>query len=309
MKKRFKNKRKKRVKFKALLFIITLFISFIYVCKNLSKKDDIKMLNLLINNTDNDLLNFNSKNFILKYTLGMKEETDTEKLDNEIKGDIIVDVSPKPSINEEPLVYIYNTHQGETYNKDVMEAYNISPTVMLTSYMLKEELINLGVPTIVETNSIKDVLNKNNWIYKDSYKASRILLEKANKDNPSLKMFIDIHRDSSKYQNTTYKDKNKSYAKILFVVGLDYKGYETNLNNAIKLNDIFKKDNHNLARGIYRKTGKGVNGIYNQNFQSNTFLIEVGGQYNNIEEVKNTIRLLAKSIKTYIKENINEKEI
>ena len=51
------------------------------------------------------------------------------------------------------------------------------------------------------------------------------------------------------------------------------------------------------------KSGKWVNGIYNQDFDENVFLIEVGGQYNNIEEVKNSIDVLAKVIFEYVKEN------
>ena len=174
--------------------------------------------------------------------------------------------------------------------------------------MLREKLNDLGIPSLVETTNIKDVLNSHNWIYKDSYKASRILLEEAFKNNPSLKIFIDIHRDSSAYNKTTYNKDNTSFAKVLFVVGLDYNGYEKNLNNAIKLNDIINDNYPGLSRGIMKKSGKGVNGIYNQNFQNNTFLIEVGGQYNSIEEVKNTINSLAKSIYIYVKEYIYEEK-
>ena len=39
------------------------------------------------------------------------------------------------------------------------------------------------------------------------------------------------------------------------------------------LNENYK----GISRGIYRKKGKGVNGVYNQDFSSYCFLIEVGG--------------------------------
>ncbi len=116
-------------------------------------------------------------------------------------------------------------------------------------------------------------------------------------------MFIDIHRDSSSYDKTTYSDNNKSFAKVLFVVGLDYDGYEGNLNAALKLNEIITNINENISRGVLKKSGNNVNGIYNQDFNNNVFLIEIGGQYNNIEEVNNTIEVLSKAIFLYMKED------
>ena len=218
----------------------------------------------------------------------------------DVMGDYIVD--PAPAKLNEPLVYIYNSHQTESYSKEVLMAYNISPTVMLASYMLREKLNDLGIPTIVETANIKEVLNENNWTYKSSYKASRILLEEAKKNYPSLKYFIDIHRDSSKYEKTTTKIDKKSYARVLFVVGLDYANYEFNFNQANLLNEKIKRINPSLTRGVLKKTGQNVNGVYNQDFSNNTFLIEIGGQYNYIDEVKNTIDVLADTIYEYVKE-------
>ena len=57
-----------------------------------------------------------------------------------------------------------------------------------------------------------------------------------------------------------------------------------------------------------KKSGKGVNGIYNQDFNVNTMLIEVGGQYNNISEVNNTLKIFAQVLRDYIKENLDEEK-
>lgn len=312
MKKRFVPKRKIKLKIKISLFIIICLLTF-FACFNfwynkMQKKinNEIIINYLLDTNFNkslsiNDLTSLNSTKFLFKYSLGIDFDVNSETpLKEDVMGDYVDD--PSPLVLENPLVYIYNSHQTESYSKEVLMAYNISPTVMLTSYMLRESLNDLGIPTIVETTNIKEVLNQNNWTYKSSYKASRILLEKARKNYPSLKYFIDIHRDSSIYDKTTYKIDKKSYAKVLFVVGLDYPNFEQNLNKAILLNEKVKMLNPNLSRGVLKKTGKNVNGIYNQDFSDNTFLIEVGGQYNYIEEVKNTIEFLAKAIYEMIKE-------
>ena len=43
-----------------------------------------------------------------------------------------------------------------------------------------------------------------------------------------------------------------------------------------------------------------MNGVYNQDLSPKSILIELGGQYNEIEELNNTIKVLAKVILKYI---------
>ena len=73
------------------------------------------------------------------------------------------------------------------------------------------------------------------------------------------------------------------------------------------LNEKLKSINPCLSRGVSKKSGKGVNGIYNEDFDKNLILIEVGGQYNNIIEVSNTLEIFAKILSLYINEDSNEK--
>ena len=93
--------------------------------------------------------------------------------------------------------------------------------------------------------------------------------------------------------------------KVLFVVGLDHDNYEPNLALAENLRKRIEEYNKNLFRGIMKKSGTGVNGIYNQDFSPNTMLIEVGGQYNNISEVNNTLKVLAPILKEFIEDDMN----
>lgn len=202
-----------------------------------------------------------------------------------------------------PIVYIYNTHQTEKYKSSKMNEYNVDNTVIFASFLLKWYLENLGIDAIVETSNITSILKDNNLKYKDSYKASRILIENAYKETPTLNYFIDLHRDSSSYEKTTCELNDKKYAKVMFVVGLEHNNYENNLNFANILNNRIKRINSCLTRGVYKKSGSGVNGIYNQDFNSNTILIELGGQYNNIIEVNNTLKVLASILYEYIMED------
>ena len=117
-----------------------------------------------------------------------------------------------------------------------------------------------------------------------------------------MQLIIDIHRDSVSKKASTVTINNKNYAKILFVVGLEHKKYKENLKIVTNLNNIINKEYPNLSRGILKKEGKYVNGIYNQDLKSNVILIELGGVENTIDEVMNTSIALSDVIEKYLEE-------
>lgn len=294
---------------KLILVVIIIIISFVITFKVLYDKIEIKVdnntyIDFLVKDTFsnynlNDIKRLSSTEFLLKYSFGIEKVNTGTNVD--IVTPVIKDKEEK-NTNSKPKVYIFNTHQTEGYNSNFLEAFNINNTVYLASHILGEYLSDLGVATIVEENSIIDVLNTNGWKYGYSYKASRILLENAYKKNPSLDFFIDLHRDAASYDRTVTEIDGKKYAKILFVVGLEHDNYEPNLQLAKTLNERIKKIAPTLSRGVLEKKGPGVNGKYNQDFSKNTILIEVGGQYNYIEEVNNTLKIIAKVIYEYLED-------
>ena len=171
----------------------------------------------------------------------------------------------------------------------------------MASYLLREKLNSLNLQTIVEEANMSEILEKNNWNYSYSYQASRSLLKDKISKYKSLKYFIDIHRDSVSKSYSTVTINNKSYAKVLFVIGLDHNNWEQNYNLAVSLNNIIDNNYKGLSKGIMKKTGMNVNGIYNQDVSPNCILIEIGGVDNTIEEVFNTTNVIAETISTYIK--------
>ena len=303
-----KFKTKKKYKFsKILFFIVVIFLSYFCTNKLLNAKikyDPKRYIKYLLNNSFNNQLNDKDSNksnninpiSLFEYNLSIKpNKTDYEKQ--------TIEYIEKVNENmKEPLVYIYNTHESEEYKLDYKYDYSIIPNVKLASYILQEKLENLGINSIVETSSVKDILNQNNWAYRNSYKASRVLLEKIYEEKKSLKYFIDLHRDSSGYEKTLLDKDDKKYARVLFVVGLEHDNYEDNLSLANNLNNRLEKSLPGISRGISKKEGLGVNGIYNQDFSKNCILIEIGGVDNNINEVSNTINVLGEVLASYIKE-------
>ena len=189
---------------------------------------------------------------------------------------------------KEPLIYIYNTHQQEEYASSNFIEETLSPTVMISNYIIESHLENNNYSTYIETSSIKEILNKNKWKYSYSYKASRILLEKRKKEFPTLKYFIDVHRDSLIKDRTTTTISNEKYAKILFIVGLENKNYQENLTFTENINKCLNAKYPGLSKGIYKKQGPGVDGIYNQDFSPYTILVEMGGYENTTSEVMNS---------------------
>lgn len=286
------------------IFLISVGFSIKYIYEKKLINENTIIDNLIGNNYSSE--NPLDVDFLLKYLLNIELKNKEKLVDKEENNLNKIEVN---DYFDEPLVYIYNTHQKEKYESTFLKEYNIPSTVFVASKILKEYLEELGIKVIVEENDVEQKLHSLGWKYGNSYKVSRMFMEEAKSKYPSLKYFIDLHRDSSKYDVTTTEIDGKKYVKLLFVIGLDNDGFELNLGVANKLKEKIINYSNDLFRGIMKKSGSGVNGIYNQDFHPNTMLIEVGGQYNNISEVNNTLSVLASILAEYIKEEeINEKE-
>jgi len=317
--------KRKKIKYIFLLFITYLIFGYTiyYSFKNNSKITNEEFINFLLNNgnlyelEDKGLPRIINKTlgYILKiditkpYTLfneniigyRVLEEEDNEDLEK-LKEISYYMSDPNKVDIDRPIIYIYNSHQLENYNNNNLSIYGITPNVLMASYLLKEKLNNLGLSTIVEDTNITEFLDINNWDYSSSYKASRIFMLDKKNTYDSLKYFIDIHRDSVGKELTTVSINNKNYARIMFVVGLEHKEYQKNLDLANNINELFNKYYPGISRGVYKKEGPNVNGIYNQDISSNAMLIELGGVDNNIEEVMNTVNAISDVINRYVGE-------
>lgn len=298
-----------------LWYIISIFSIVLIIVVNilingyLKKIDSEKMLNFIIGNATGNIINkyniYNNKeNIFYKNIYGFRINKSIGTFNNisNIK-DIVVE---KKDLGAE-LIYIYNTFQTDKYKSNYYSSYTISPTVTEASLILKEYLKENDINSLVETKSVAKTLKEEKLSYNEIYKGSRVLLEQAVKDKQSLKYFLDIQLSVRDKEETTTVINNDNYAKVLFVIGTDNKSYKNNLNFANKLNEKLGDINANLSRGISLQGGSGYHGIYNQDFNYNTLLIQVGGKENTIDEVNRTLKVLAKILTMYFLEVEREK--
>lgn len=212
-------------------------------------------------------------------------------------------LEPRPETVQttDPLVYIFNTHDSETYESDKVNSI-LGRKLYVTdmSDLVAREFEGRGVNTLVETRDIAEVLIANDWQYWQSYKASRMYLESTATEYETLKYFIDIHRDSVSYNRTTTTIEGKSYAQVLLVVGQDHPRYKENLAFANEINNLLNMYYKGLSKGIIEKGGEYVDGVYNQDFATTLLLMEVGGVDNTYEELCNTAEAIANVITQYM---------
>lgn len=297
--KRFITKRKFNFKYQIIILLFTLILS-IYISSQIIKKINMESLsNNLINNSTNissnylayaEIFNILDASSLIKTTISEFDKVSIKEVIKENESNINKEEDLK---TKEPILYIYNTHQSEEYKSESLANYNITPTVYMLANIIKKELDKSGIYTIVEDENIKDVLNKNNWLYKDSYKVSRLWLENINNKYPTIRYYLDLHRDSV---SETIVIDNKRYAKMMFVLGMNHSNYEKN--------EVIVKKLYNYLdskyKGIVKDTLYAKKNIFNQDFNENVFLIEIGGNENTLEEAYNSAIVLADAISSVI---------
>lgn len=266
-----------------------------------------------MNILDGDLIKFESFN-----TLTLEEEKEEEYLqkvleiivnkDDNLKtlfkeeNETIVPVFEEDEPKEvlEPLIYIYSTHQTEQYQAIKGSTSSVEFGVYEASLILKQLLEEAGIGVIVEEKNIMNTLNEREWDYSYTYRISREFMEQQKKDNPSLKIFIDLHRDSVKKEYSTVTINEKNYAKIMFLVGKNRDNLDANLTY---IKDLESYLNQNYS-GILRNTYYREEYDYNQDFSDMTFLIELGSDSNSLDEVYNSLYTLKDAISNFVKEEL-----
>ncbi len=136
--------------------------------------------------------------------------------------------------------------------------------------------------------------------YDGAYYRSWDTIERYIEEYPSIKVVLDLHRDSISYGSgggkvkPTFTYNGRKAAQIMIMAGYDPDGYyefpfwEDNLTFALKLQDTAEKMYPGMTRPLYFG-----NFAYNMNINNGSLLIEVGTDANTLEEAVHTGELLS----------------
>jgi len=210
-----------------------------------------------------------------------------------------------------PLVLIVHTHGTESYSPDGAISYldngseiarseNTSENVVAVGAVMAEILEKNGIPTI-HCTIMHDQIQ-----YKDSYARAEATIKQYLKKYPSIKLVIDIHRDSvvkssGELVRPVTSINSLPTAQVMCVVGSDWGGqscpsWQNNLSLALKLRDALNKKYHNLCRPTYLRPS-----TYNQELAPYSLLLEIGASGNSIEEAKRAVALVSEELVPLIK--------
>lgn len=211
---------------------------------------------------------------------------------------------------DKPTVLIYHTHTTETY--ELLDRNFYTNERNTRSENSAENMVRIGeeICKILEENGYKTIHDKT--VYDEqlsgAYDRSRENVSKILKDNPSIQIVLDIHRDSI-YQKDGSKIKtvteisNRKAAQIMLISGCedgnvtDFPNWQKNLTFALHLQEKLVNDNKTLMRPLMFCSRK-----YNMDLTPCALSVEFGTDGNTLCEAVYSAQLFANSLSEFLKE-------
>lgn len=226
-------------------------------------------------------------------------------IESYLKRKVLANIS-----KNEPAVLIYHTHTTETY--ELLDRGFYTNERSSRSENSAENMVRVGeeICKILEQNCYKTIHDKTIYDekYSGAYDRSRAKISQILKDNPSIQVVIDVHRDAI-YQKDGTRIKpvtsigGKKIAQIMIISGCedgnvtDFPNWEKNLTFALKLQQKLSKDNPTLMRPLMFCSRK-----YNMDLIPCALLAEFGSDANTLTEAVLAAQLFAQSLSELLKE-------
>ncbi|MDI3310478.1 MAG: stage II sporulation protein P [Thermoanaerobacterium sp.] len=302
---------------------------------NLNQSDPLKILKYqipIISQTDKGEKENTSK---------MQVVGNRESNVNQNKNSEVVNTTPKENgtattetnVNSvdpgKPLILLYHTHTMESYVATLKNKYvaaygydrtnDLNYNVVRVGDSLTEYLTKDYGISVLHDRSIHD------YNYDQSYYNSSLSVKKYLDEYPSIKVTIDLHRDGygsvmqpgvdsipvlSSLPNQDYRKKytmeinGQTVARIMFIIG---SRRTADMNEDWKKNYEFAKQISDKLNELYPGISLGIEihqyAEYNQHFSEKGILIELGSNYNTLEEALNSTPYLAKAIYLALKDD------
>ncbi len=201
-----------------------------------------------------------------------------------------------------PKILIFHTHGSEMY----ADSKNVNEGVIGAGEYLKSILEDkYGIECLHITQRF-DVVD--GAVHRDgAYERMEPVIVQVIKENPSIQLVIDLHRDGvNENLRLVAEDNGEKCAKVMFFNGLcakwengelrDIKGLEnpylqTNIALSLKMQLAMNELYPNLTRKIYLNAYR-----YSLHMKDKSMLIELGAQTNTIEEIYNSIERIAEAL-------------
>ncbi|MFA5575766.1 MAG: stage II sporulation protein P [Tissierellaceae bacterium] len=263
------------------------------------------------NEVDEDMDYDNSRDIILDRL----DEYESLIIIRDSMGKDIVENIPEPLMinkmivdREKPYILIYHTHATESYNLSKADNYRSSD----------KDINVVGIGKIM-SNVLEAGGHKVNHVevyhdlpsYNQSYSRSLNTIMKKKEESDNLRVLLDIHRDAYLETNPNMeairaKSKTnidgKSVATFSLVVGPDTPNMEQVLNFTKYIKAVSDALYPNLCTGIIIKpTGK-----YNQHLSDYSALMEIGYNFNTLEEAEEGAKLVGRVLSVAINSIIEE---
>lgn len=203
---------------------------------------------------------------------------------------------PAPIViaSAKPVVAVYHTHARESYLPEMGgkisqpdDAHTNDPSINTTrvGQELVQALQQLGTGA-VHSATVHDAEGK-----LAAYVRSEATVQSLLRQYPTLKVLIDVHRDSQLRPQTTMLIRGHLMAKIMVVLGNDNKDWRKNFDFATEFIAALEALYPGLSSGIYPKPGR-----FNQHYSPEALLLEIGGVQNNLDECLRSARAAAEAL-------------
>ncbi len=208
-----------------------------------------------------------------------------------------------------PHVLVIHTHGSESYLPQGKDAYTLSDVERTEDKRYNVIRVGDELCKVLEENGISVVHDRNIYdspSYNGSYTRALDSIGKYLKENPSIKVVIDVHRDAmtsddgTKYR-TVAEVNGKRVAQMMLVMstgesGLSHPDWAENLKLAVKLQNAMAKKYPGIMRPINLRKER-----FNMHATKGSMLVEVGTSANSLSEAIESVKLLGRELAPILK--------
>ncbi len=208
-----------------------------------------------------------------------------------------------------PHVLIIHTHGSESYLPQGKDVYTLSDVERTEDKRYNMIRVGDELEKVLKENGISAVHDRNIYdspSYNGSYTRALDSIGKYLKENPSIKVVIDVHRDAmtaddgTKYRTVAEVD-GKRVAQMMLVMstgesGLSHPNWAENLKLAVKLQNTMSKKYPGIMRPMNLRKER-----FNMHATKGSMLVEVGTSANSLSEAIESVKLLGKELAPILK--------